>query len=98
MELFSILPISQKSRKPWPVIVPSVPGKVNFISALSQVTVIAAHISEGYLWVFPGAGEFKIVKGEDALVDYEFANKTMAHRVIPSSQFRANRPVTDHTF
>jgi hypothetical protein len=35
----------------------------------------------GYLWVFPGEGDFNIERGEDKLTIYEFANKTMGHKV-----------------
>jgi hypothetical protein len=45
---------------------------------------------KGYVWVFPGAGCFTVEKGEGTLKDYEFAAKTMAHKVdstYPQFQF-----------
>jgi hypothetical protein len=34
-----------------------------------------------YLWVFPKEGQFKIDRGFDSLKDYEFAKKSMFHKV-----------------
>lgn len=36
---------------------------------------------KNYLWLFPAEGDLIIERGEGTLTDYEFAGKTMAHRV-----------------
>ena len=40
---------------------------------------------KGYVWVFPGAGNFTIEKGDGTLKDYDFAGKKFAHKVLPLS-------------
>ena len=63
-------------------------GRVRFQATSDLAHVASCNCSicskRGALWAFVKAPQFKLLEGEDALTDYQFAKKTIHHRFCQS--------------
>jgi hypothetical protein len=81
-------------------------GRVRYEATSDLAQVIDCNCSicmkRGAIWAFVKAPEFKLLKGEDALTDYQFAQKKLHHPFCQScgigSFSRGHAPNGDETF
>ncbi|KAM0136215.1 hypothetical protein ACHAPC_008533 [Botrytis cinerea] len=75
-------------------------GAFKFTIKMPEITTVtqcncSICFKKGYRWVFPGEGCFEITKGEGALKDYHFGQRTMAHRVTPPTIYLTRMVLMD---
>ena len=81
-------------------------GQVRFRATADVATVVECNCSicakRGALWAFVKAPQFKLVRGDDALTDYQFGKKKLHHLFCRScgvgSFSRGLAPNGDETF